>query len=524
LTAALRHQRVPRVVALVVAGGLGAAVTVPAVTWQPLHFDEAIMLQFSRESLPSIVKDVFIDRGGAPAQFFVEHVTLAWPGGIAGLRVPSLLFFILSLPLAAAVGRRLLGEVAGLTLPVLLALAPLAVGLATFARMYALFLLTVLGVTWLGLRAAERGDSRSWGIAGAAAGLLVYVHPIAPLYAPLALLTGLVTRPSWRPSLRELRPALVAGVVVASPYAYALAVLRSRYRVGEAPRLQTTAGRSIPEESLHGLTAGGSAGVVLFALLAFIGLAWLARTRRPVAIALALWLVVPIAFFTIVTAQTRFFDRYLIPALPAFLLLVVAGCLALGQLVRAPVAVAVVLMLALVAIEGRDDIDQLRTLHRLDLPALVAAVQRNDVLFSSTGSPRSDRPPELLDDYVALRSPTAIRVEELPAIDPRFESGLVQKGRAHVLTFLRSDPAPARGLWIFRGIPRRVDAALRRLAPRFETRRISPELAIVRSREPASARTLIRQGLIVRTAWGLQTPADRWPRVIASVDRAALRR
>jgi hypothetical protein len=100
----------------------------------------------------------------------------------------------------------------------------------------------------------------------------------------------------------------------------------------------------------------------------------------------------------------------------------------------------------------------------------------------------------------------------------------VQKGRAHVLAFLHSDPAPARGLWIFRGIPRRVDAVLRRLAPRFETRRISPELAIVRSREPASARALVRQGLAVRTAWGLQTPADRWPRVIASVDRAALRR
>jgi len=513
----------PRTLAVVVAAGLAAAATVPAVTWEPLHFDEAIMLQFSRDSLPSIVKDVFIDRGGAPAQFFVEHATLAWPGGIAGLRVPSLLFFILSLPMAAAVARRMLDEGAALALPFLLALAPLAVGLATFARMYALFLLAVLCATWLGQRAAERGDPFSWRTAGAAAGLLVYVHPIAPLYAPLALLTGLATRPSWRPSLRELRPALVAAVVVASPYAYALAVLRSRYRVGEAPRVRTTAGRSVPLESLHSLTAGGSVGLLVFTALALTGLVWIARARLPVAVALAAWLVVPIGFFTLVPAQTRFFGRYLVPALPPFLLLVLTGCFALARFARAPVVVAAALMLAVVAIEGHDDVDRLRILHRLDLPELAAAAERSDVLFSSTGSPRTDRPPELLDDYVALRSPPAIRVEELPAIDPRFESDLVQKGRARVDAFLRSSPAPARGLWIFRGRPRRIDAALRRLAASFETRRISSELAIVRSREPASATMLVRQSLIVRTAWGLRTPADRWPRVIASVDRAALR-
>ena len=80
------------------------------------------------------------------------------------------------------------------------------------------------------------------------------------------------------------------------------------------------------------------------------------------------------------------------------------------------------------------------------------------------------------------------------------------------------------GLVMNVGHPQRVDAALRRLAAGFETLRISPELAIVRSRGAASATVLVRQALTVRTAWGLRTPADRWPRVIASVDRSALRR
>jgi hypothetical protein len=521
---ALTSIRAGRIAAPTIAAALGAAVTAPAVTWEPLHLDEAIMLEFSPLSLLSIVKDVFVDRGGAPAQFFFEHATLLWPGGIVGLRAPSLIFFILSLPVAAAVARRLVGEGPALALPFLLALAPLGVGLATFARMYSLFLLAVLCATWLGQRAAERGNPRSWAIAGAAAGLLVYVHPIAPLYAPLALLTGLAARPSWRASLRELRPALIAAAVVASPYAYALAVLRSRYRVGEAPRLQTTAGRPVPLESLHALAPGGWIGVAIFTALALAGLVSIGRSRLPIAALLAAWVIVPIAFFTIVPAQTRFFSRYLIPALPAFLLLVVTGCFALARVARAPVVLAAVLAVALVALEGRDDVNRLRTLHRLDLPALASAVQPGDVLFSSTGSPRSDRPPELLDDYVALRSAPAIRVEELPAIDPRYEGNLVKKGRAKVDAFLRSDNTPAKGVWIFRGVPRRVDAAVRRLHATFETRLISPELLVVRSRAPAPARALVREGLLVRTAWGLQTPADRWPRVIASVDRDALGR
>ena len=348
------------------------------------------------------------------------------------------------------------------------------------------------------------------------------MHPIAPLYAPLALLTGLAARPSWRTSFHELRPAILAGALVASPYVYALAVLRSRYHVGEAPRLRTTAGRPVVLESLHALTPGGTAGVIVFSGLAVGGFVTIARSRLPVAVALAAWVVVPVVFFTVVPAQTRFFGRYLLPALPEFLLLVLAACFAAVRLAGAPLVLAAAVAFALVAVEGRDDFDRMRELHRLRLPALAAAVHHSDVLFSSTGSPRSDRPPELLDDYVALRTSPAFRVEELPAIDPRYESGLIAKGRRQVVAFLRADPAPARGVWIFRGRPRRIDAALRRLTPAFSADRISREVALVRSHRLVPAAELVRQSLIVRIAWGLGTPADRWPRVIASVDRTAL--
>ena len=484
------------------------------------------MLDFSRRSLGAIVRDVFVDRGGAPAQFLVEHVTLSWPGGVEGLRLPSLFFFLLSLPVAAAVGRRLLGETAGLLLPPLLALAPLAVELATFGRMYALFLLCVLGATWLGIRRGREREPSRLGSGGRRCGaarlrtpdraaLRAARAPDRPRRAPAAVARA--------PQLvRELRPR-------SSPGRSRRCRTRTRSRcsarathVGEAARLRTTAGRSIPEESLHALTPGGTAGALLCALLAVAGLVWLARDRRPAAIALGAWLVVPVAFFALVPAETRFFGRYLIPALPMLLLLVLTGCFAVVRLVRAP----------------RRRCDRAR--RRPGGARGPRGRRAGSAPFASCGcrswpqrcrrttcsSPRParrarTRPPELLDDYVALERPVGVQVEELPAIDPRYERGLVAKGRRRVVAFLDGGGAPRRAVWVFRGRPRRVDAALRRLGG-YDTVRASPELALVRSSRPAEPRELVREALAVRKASGLTTPADRWPRLLVEVDRASL--
>ena len=239
-------------------------------------------------------------------------------------------------------------------------------------------------------------------MAGAVIGALVYVHPIAPLYCALAAGTGLIVaeRLLARSSTRRGRGA-VAAAVVAAPYAYALAVLRSRYDVGlESSRLRTTAGRSVPEEALHALTPGGTLGAVVLLALALVGLASLVRLRRRAAVALALWLAVPVLFFTLVPASTRFFGRYLAPAEPAFYVLVAAG---LPHDRRAPAR-------GRVGSRGR----RRRALGlRADRPPAHDPRSRppwissrrsttRTVLFSSTGTPVSDRPPELLDDYLDL--------------------------------------------------------------------------------------------------------------------------
>ena len=151
--------------------------------------------------------------------------------------------------LAAALAFRLHGPAAAVAVPLLLATAPLAQSSATFARMYTLF---VRGghsrSTLLALRAARRNTTRDWLLAGAATGALVYIHLIAPLYALLAAATAVFAlgmSGSWRTWPSAARVGVFAAVAVAAPYAYALAVLRSRYDVGlQSQRVRTTEARS----------------------------------------------------------------------------------------------------------------------------------------------------------------------------------------------------------------------------------------------------------------------------------------
>ena len=509
-----------QVAALALALSGGAALALPALWWEPLHLDEAITIEYAERSFASIIRDVFVERGGAPLHFFVEHVTLAVPGGIEGLRLPSLAFFLVSLVLAALLARDLAGEEAGLLAPLLLAVAPLGVSLATFARMYSLFVAAVLGTTLLALRAARTAERRDWILAGAAVGALVYVHPIAPLYAALAAGTGLIVAGRHpRVLLHEAWPGAAVAVAVAAPYAYALAVLRSRYDVGlESGRLRTTAGRSVPEEALHALTPGGTVGAVVLLALALAGLAWLVRSRARAAAALALWLAVPILFFALVPAGTRFFGRYVAPAEPAFYVLVAAGCVAIAGRRR---VVTAALAAGVVALSVSERIDHLRTVRDLGLRDLVSAVDQDTVLFSSTGTPVSDRPPELLDDYLERELAALQRVEELPGIDLRFEPNLQERGRASVAAFLARGEG-GRGLWVFRGPDRRVTRAIRRLEGDRElaAERASATLLLVRSRRPAAPPGLIEQGIRARTAWTLASPADRWTTLLLAIGRA----
>jgi len=176
--------------------------------------------------------------------------------------------------------------------------------------------------------------------------------------------------------------------------------------------------------------------------------------------------------------------------------------------------------------EAVEDSERLRRLNELRLRTAVATVDRiaDDVaLFTATGTPSASRPPELLDEYIALEVPGVDRVDELPAIDPRYQANVRELGRAEVARFLAKDQTTI-GVWVFAGTPARIARALDRLrsVPDTVAERTSPNVLVVRSRGPSDARSLVAAGYEVRAAWLLGGRGDRLVRMILAVDRSAL--
>jgi hypothetical protein len=362
-------------------------------------------------------------------------------------------------------------------------------------------------------------------LAGICAGALVYIHPIAPLYAPFALACGFaVPRRPLPTLLPSLRAALVAAGIVAAPYLWALAVLSRRYDVGTGGSLRATGERPVPIESLLGMMPGGWPTAVVAAGLACLGVLHLRTAQPRVAVLLGLWVLVPIAFFTVIPAETRFFVRYLLAALPPLLLLVATGALAGGRRFGSRSLVGAAVVAILVGLGARDGLDRAREVRAIGMERLLRAADVPDaLLFSSTGKPISDRPAEQLDTYVALRRAGIEQMEELPAIDVRFDPTVEARGEAALASYLRTGSA-RRGIWIFRGPASRVTLAERRLepAPGVETLRVSDSVLVVRTLSLLPPRRLVEHAVRVREAWSIGSPSDRWPEALIGIDRAVL--
>jgi Dolichyl-phosphate-mannose-protein mannosyltransferase len=505
---------------------LSLAATLPALRLVPIHVDEATTLEYASHRFTSIAHDTFLARGGGPVYFYLEHGTLSWPGGLDGLRLPSVVFLVFALVAAWFFGKELLGAETGAGLVIALAVAPLAVSLGTFARPYTMLLAFLLLAAWLSLRAGAQPSRGRWIAAGVASGLLFSVHPIAPLYSALAFSSGLIVAPGPRRRVvRSALPGIVAFVVASLPYVYALAVLANRYEMGASGG--TSAGLGVPRQAFEALTGEtGAIGIVL-GLAALAGLFLLARDQARVALLLGLWLVAPVLFFTVVpVGATHFFSRYMLFALPAFLLLVVVACLRVAP--RGPVRYAGIALLgAVVAWYAHDDvsrISELRSLGMRSLAATVEAAPDEQILFSSTGERRPPVPsPELLDAYVDLSDDGITRAEELPAIDPWYAPNLIARGKSSLSEFL-ADAEPRVGVWILSGRPERVARTAERIAslPELTTSTIADRFLLVRTKSALPPRQLVEQGMLVRRAWGSHAPGDRLVRTILTVDRLAL--
>ena len=458
------------------------------------------------------------------------HFTLEWPKGLLGLRLPSLIFFLASLPAIALIGLELAGPIAAAAAVLLTATAPLAVSYATFGRPHTLLLFWIEWGTLFGLRAARLGGRRRWIVAGAVLGSSVFIHPTAPLYASTAGLAALVYAPrSPRALVREAWPGAVAFAVTLVPYYLkTLHVLSDRYGVGAgAPHGRTFTGNPVWVDALHFVAPGGH-DLNWLSVFALAGLGVLLVTRRVrVAAALALTVVMPVLFFTYVPANglsAIFFDRYMLPALPAFLILVAVTIATVSQWAgKARLLVFALLVVGLGVFDARIVLARQHDLKHLDLNQITAAVRADStgsILFGTTGSQDPSgylgafnfgRPANLLDQYLKLRIPSLVLIDDDTCVP--------------VVSFLGGPSTAEHGIWVFYAARANEEAAAGAAfatAPGITVEEPAPHYFLLRSRDALAPRPLIVLGLALRRDWKRAVPLN--PRVsdLVNADSQAL--
>lgn len=503
-----------------VAGSVVAVVVIalPTVWWSPLNVDEELTLRIAQFSFGHIFHVVSTERGGGPVHFWLEGgLQSVWPG-LPSLRVPSLIFLCLALPAVALIARQLAGDEVAAAVVLLTAVSPIPMSYATFGRPHTLLFAWLMWGTVLVLRAARDGDRRFWVAGGAVLGLTVFVHPTAPLYALTAFGVALIYAPrDPRTLVREAWPGAVALLVTFLPYyATTLHVLGDRYGVGSGKGQagRTFSGRPVWEDALH-FVAPGAHDINYFTALAAVGIVALAIARRwRLLLLCALTVAAPVVFFSVVPTSgdsALFFDRYMIPVTPAFLVVVVAGIAFVARWAgRLRFVVFVLLVAGLLAVELRYDADRRDAVHGIALGTATHSINPDSVLFGSTGTSGPafasfdyGHPANLFGHYVALRVP----VRYVP-----------DDACTRVAPFLASGAAPAHGLWLFYANTPVQFAPL----PGVTVEQPTPRFFVVRSTQALSPRALVELGLKLRRAWQRAVPANTRVAELIAADEQAL--
>ncbi len=511
------------------AAALVTWLALPTVWWGPLNVDEELTLRISDFSFAHVFHIVSTKRGGGPLHFWLEHFLQGWWPGLGALRIPSLIFLCLALPAVALLARRLLGSEAGAGVVLLTAASPIPVLYATFGRPHTLLFAWLMWSTLLALKAADDGSRRLWIAAGALLGLTVFIHPTAPLYALTAFGAALVYAPHRpRSVVRQAWPGAVALLVTFVPYyVRTLHVLGDRYGVGSgATSGRTFSGRPVWEDALH-FVAPGRHDINYFTVLAAVGVVSLLHGRAYRTLAFCtLTVAAPVLFFSVVPANgdsALFFDRYMIPVTPAFLVLVLAGCLTIAGWAGAMRLVVLALLVAgLLGLELRYDVNHRNAVRRIGVDSVVSAVEREphgSILFGSTGTSGAlfssfdyGHPANILDHLVALRVPSVALVDD--------------DSCQRALPFVRGPAGPHYGVWLFYAAsPAEARAAARALVRIGGTRveQVGRHYFVVSTTTRLAPRALIRRGVSLRLAWKRAVPSNHRVDELLLADRELLR-
>lgn len=311
--------------------------------FQSLWYDESYGAYWAKKSLLEILTNTGeFHPPGYYALLWLQY-RLAGDSELA-LRFVGVLFGVALVPIAYALGRRLGGKAAGVVAAWLAALAPLLVVYSQELRMYAPQTTVVALSTLLLWEAVHRGKAWQWiayAFTASAALYLDYFPGMVLLAQAIALAPVVVLqaiRKGWWDQIGAFILANIVALVLFAPWLRVLLGQAQAYGTG-GRELQVSPG-GLLEDLWHSFLTGTnqslpSDGLVLWLAaigcgLAIVGLAYAVR-ERPGRVAFAVALaVVPVLIMIGVTQVRPFYHaRFLLVALPPFLILFAVGASAL---------------------------------------------------------------------------------------------------------------------------------------------------------------------------------------------------
>jgi mannosyltransferase len=330
--------------AIAVPALLAALLSIIQLTSRSLGFDEGATVAIVSQHGSALGSAIARDGGNMSGYYLLMHLLVGWWGtGLTVLRLPSVLFTVVTVALVAALGLRLFDRRVAMVAGLLCAVNLPLVYWAQTARGYAPMVAFVCAGFLCFLTLAEEsatGARRRWAWAGYVVAMVLagYSSFVAVLVVPVQLL-ALIGRPA---ALRRLASALIAVAVCCLPLAI-LAVRRGSGQLFWVPRPT----RKVESQVLQSLTSTGlqpsfhprfttAAGLVATVLVLLgLGVAVL-RARRtragaspaapadprltgwPAALTLQ-WIAVPVVltFLYSLVAQPIFLPRNLLTCLPA---------------------------------------------------------------------------------------------------------------------------------------------------------------------------------------------------------------
>jgi 4-amino-4-deoxy-L-arabinose transferase-like glycosyltransferase len=335
---------------------LAFALRLTGLERQGLWRDEIDAIRFAGQPLDDLIRTFASPGENGPLYYLVLRPWLYLAGDSAfALRFFSAAWGVLAVALIYRLARRLA--------PGLLAAAPLAALLAAISpylvwygqegKMYAL----VVGLALLSmeryLAALEQGGAGRWLVYVLVTSAAFYSHLIAALLVPVQVLVFFL-RPREQRAARW-KPWALSLAALTLPYLPLLA-----WQLPLLLRPAETGYAFVPlPQMLYSLLTTYSLGIVwqgaTWAVVPFVALATaavLAWRERPLPVAnlglLLCWLLLPIlGFFAVTLVRPLFTARYLIFVLPAYLLLLALGLVALWRRSRLLGGLSLILVLLL---------------------------------------------------------------------------------------------------------------------------------------------------------------------------------